>query len=131
MIVVGHLAIGVALDAIPLDDGFENVEEPAAIDIVAVDGLLGVSARDDVIEGTCGKEAKGPGHAWTRINERSSSRVVEFRKFSKEGLAQIAESAALLWTASDSFRHVLVPHVPVPQGQILYFNIAAMLKYRI
>ena len=48
-----------AFDSVPLDDGLEDGQEPSSIDIVAVDRHLGVSARDHVIEGACGKERRG------------------------------------------------------------------------
>jgi hypothetical protein len=81
---VGHQAIGVALDPVPFDDGLEDPQETMAIDVVAVDGHLGVPPRHDVIEGSGSEDAVRSRHAAPWINRRSSCPARSFKEFSKD-----------------------------------------------
>jgi len=66
----------------PLDDSLENRQEAMTIDVIAVDGHLGVPPRHHVIEGTGSEDAVWSRHGVPRINRHSSFSGRSFKAFS-------------------------------------------------
>ena len=88
-------------DAVLLDDGLEKLQKPTTIVIVIIDGVLGITSRDDVIERAWSKDPKRTRHATSTINGCSSLPASIFQEFSPNGTGT-PQKLPPLWTCREA-----------------------------
>jgi hypothetical protein len=80
---------------VPVDDAVEIAEEELAVEVVRIDGVVGVATRDHVVARIWEAEAERAGHA-VKLGERTS-RYLQFG-------GVVAVSAHLAWRLQTGMR---------------------------